>query len=171
MIKRPQPADHPAYYEAYIKLVKEDDALKALDNGIFKMPALLSEIDEEKEEYAYAPGKWTIKEVIGHIIDTERIMAYRALCIARGDTQELPGFDENSYVKNANFSKQRLIDMGHEFSVLRKSNIYLFKSFDEGELDRKGIANKNKMNVRSLIYVIAGHQLHHMNVIRERYLD
>ena len=170
MITRPQATDYPSYYDPYIKLVKEDDALKTLDDGIFKMQALLSDIDEEKENYAYAPGKWTVKEVFGHIIDTERIMAYRALRFARGDGQELPGFDENTYVKNAKFSKRKLIDMAHEFSLMRQSNISLFKSFDEEALNRKGIANKNPVNVRSIIYIIAGHQLHHMNIVKERYL-
>jgi hypothetical protein len=169
MISRPTPSDYPAYYETYIKLVKED-VFKLLDDGILKMQALLSGIDEEKENYAYAPGKWTVKEVIGHILDTERIMTYRALRFARADRQELPGFDENDYVKNSNFGKRKLIDMAHEFSLLRESNIALFKSFDEEALNRKGIANKNEISVRALIYIVAGHQVHHMQVLRERYL-
>lgn len=170
MLSSLQANDYPFYYEPYIKLVEENDALKALDTGILKMQALLSVIDEEKENFAYAPGKWTVKEVFGHIIDTERIMAYRALRFARGDGQELPGFDENTYVKNAKFSKRKLIDIAHEFSAMRQSNIFLFKSFDEEALNRKGVANKNPVTVRALIYIIAGHQLHHMKVMRERYL-
>jgi hypothetical protein len=170
MITRPQSKDYPIYYEPYIKLVRDEDALKALDTGILKMQALLSDIPEEKENYAYAPGKWTVKEVFGHIIDTERIMTYRALRFARGDGQELPGFDENTYVKNANFGKRTLIDMAHEFSVTRESNISLFKSFDEEALNRKGIANKNLVSVRALAYIIAGHQLHHVNVVKTKYL-
>ncbi|MCC6691436.1 MAG: DinB family protein [Bacteroidia bacterium] len=170
MIPRPKPNEYPTYFETYIKLVKEEDALKTLDAGILNMQVLLSDIPEEKENFAYATNKWTVKEVIGHIIDTERIMTYRALRFARGDGQELPGFDENSYVKNAHFDKRTLIDMAHEFSQMRQSNIALFKSFDEEALNRKGIANKNLVSVRALAFIIPGHQLHHMSVIKERYL-
>ncbi len=124
----------------------------------------------EKEEYRYAEGKWTVKEVLGHICDTERILGYRALCIARGEQKELPGFDENHYVSNGYFNKRSLYDLAHEFSIVRESNIALFKSFDENILDKKGTANKNIMSVRSILFMIAGHEKHHINVIKERYL-
>lgn len=170
MISRPDPTEYAPYYETYIKLVKENSVLEVLENGIFKMQSALSDIDEDKENYAYAPGKWTIRELVGHMIDTERIMTYRALSFARGEKEALPGYDENEYVKNSNSNSRKLVEMADEFSLLRGSSIALFKSFDESALSRRGVANKNGISVRALIYIVAGHQAHHMNVLRERYL-
>jgi len=169
-MKIPANSEYPAYYESYISLVKDENVIKLLGNRILTMQSLVSDIPEEKEEFSYAPGKWTLKEVIGHIIDTERIMSYRALCIARGETKELPGFDENQYVANAFFNKLSLYDLAHEFGVVRESSLTLFKNFDDTILGKKGIANGKEMSVRALIYMIAGHEIHHFNVINAKYL-
>ena len=142
-----------------------------MERQIIKMQQLIGEISEEKETYRYAEGKWTIKEIIGHITDTERIFGYRALCIARGEENPLPGFDENLYSLNANFNNRSLYDLVHEFSVVRESNLVMFRSFDEDAKKRKGIANNNKVSIQALLFMILGHEIHHVKIIRERYLN
>lgn len=169
-MKRPQTNEHPAYYTHYIGLVKGDNILKQLEDQVIDIQAIISEIPEEKESYAYAPGKWTIKEVLGHIIDTERIMAYRALRFARKDKTALPGFDENEYVANSDYNKRTLYDIAHEFAIVRESNLALFKHFNEEALDQRGTANNNEATVRAILFMIAGHANHHLNVIKTKYL-
>lgn len=169
-MKRPQINEHPAYYTHYIGLVKGDNILKQLEDQVIDIQAIISEIPEEKENYAYAPGKWTIKEVLGHIIDTERIMAYRALRFARKDKTALPGFDENEYVANSDYNKRTLYDIAHEFAIVRESNLALFKHFNEEALDQRGTANNNEATVRAILFMIAGHANHHLNVIKTKYL-
>ena len=126
-------------------------------------------MSEEKANYAYASGKWTVKEVFGHMIDTESIMGYRALAISRGEKQSLPGFDENEYVVNSNFRDQKLGDILERYKMVRYSNVLLAKSFTSDMLNRVGTANGNEMNVRALTYIIAGHELHHIEVLRTKY--
>jgi hypothetical protein len=167
---RPQPAEYPPYYQHYLDLIKTDDVIKALKDQVMNVQAVISEIPEAKEGYAYAEGKWTIKEVIGHIIDTERILAYRALCFARKDKTVLPGFDENLFAANANFNKRTLYDLGHEFAIVREANITLFKTFDENVFKEKGNANGKEVSVGAVVFMIAGHAAHHVNVIKEKYL-
>jgi hypothetical protein len=135
------------------------------------MQQLIGDIPLEKENYSYAPGKWTIKEVIGHITDTERIFGYRALCIARGETNPLPGYDDQVYVSNGNFNARSLYDLVHEFSVVRESNLIMFKSFDAEAKGRVGIANNNQVSVSALLFMILGHEIHHLRVIRDKYLN
>lgn len=170
VITRPHPSEYPPYFDSYISLIKGDDIIKTLNEGIPSFQMLISLVTEHKENFRYAPGKWTLKEVIGHMTDVERIMSYRALSFARGERMALPGFDENDYVKNANFSKRALADLAYEFTQLRTANVNLFRSFDQTVLDRKGIANGKEINVRAILFVIAGHQIHHTNIIQTRYL-
>ncbi len=170
-MKRPDNTEHPEYFKKYIDLVKGDNVIKTLENQVIAMQAFLSEIPEEKENYSYQKDKWTIKEVIGHIIDTERIMSYRALRFARGDKNELAGFEQEDYVKNANFNERSLYSLVHEFGVLRESNITMFKSFNENMLNNKGKASGRETSVRALIFLIAGHQAHHLGVIERKYLN
>ena len=169
-MKRPLPSEYPAYYQKYIDLIASDDILKVLDAQIIQMLELISRISEEKENYRYAEGKWTPKEVLGHIIDTERIMAYRALRFARKDKTPLSGFDENNYVEHANFDKISIYDLAHSFGVVRESNIALFKHFDESALNQIGNANGNDVSVRAMLFMIAGHTAHHINIIKAKYL-
>ena len=169
-MKRPLPAEYPPYYEKYINLVKQDNVIKALKDQVLDIQALISEVPEEKEGYAYADGKWTIKEVIGHIIDTERIMSYRALRFARKDKTPLTGFDENIFVANAKFNKQTLYNLAQEFAIVREANLALWKQFEEEELNEMGTANGKDVSVRATLFMIAGHTAHHMNVIRLKYL-
>jgi len=169
-MKKPELNEHPPYYTYYINLVKSEHGVKALENQIIEMQQFIGMVPVELEEYRYAEGKWSIKEVLGHICDTERILGYRALCIARGEQNELPGFKENQYVANANFNKRSLYDLAHEFSVVRESNIAMFKSFDKAVFDSMGVTNKQHVSVRAILFMIAGHEKHHINVIMERYL-
>ena len=169
-MRRPEPGEYAPYYQRYIDLVKGDNPIKALENQIIAMQAFLSEIPEDKENYRYAPGKWSIKEIIGHLIDTERIFGYRALSFARKEKTPLPGFEENDYVAAANFEKRSFYNLVHEYNLVRESHLALFKSFDEQALSEVGNANGNDMSVRAIIFTIAGHELHHLQVIRERYL-
>ena len=169
-MKKPELNEHPPYYTYYINLVKSEHGVKALENQIIEMQQFIGMVPVELEEYRYAEGKWSIKEVLGHICDTERILGYRALCIARGEQNELPGFEENQYVANANFNKRSLYDLAHEFSVVRESNIAMFKSFDKAVFDSMGVTNKQHVSVRAILFMIAGHEKHHIDVIMERYL-
>jgi len=169
-MRRPLPAECPPYYQKYINLVKSDNILRALDEQKILIQMLVSEITDDKEEYRYAPGKWTPKEIIGHIIDTERIFAYRALCFSRKDKTPLPAFDENIYVSNANFNKRTLYDLAHTFGVVRESNISLFKHFDEEALNQIGNANGMEVSVRAILFMIAGHCQHHVNFMKINYL-
>jgi hypothetical protein len=167
---RPDPTEYVPYFGKYISLVEGDDIVAALNTQIDDTLAFLHGLSESQGDLRYAPGKWSIKEVIGHLIDTERIFAYRALRFARNDQSSLPGFDENSYVANSNYATRRLADLAEEFELVRKANIYLFRHLGGEDWDRRGKANDNEISVRALAYNIAGHELHHRGIIRERYL-
>jgi len=164
----PQIQDYPTWYKGYIDLVN-GDVLSVLENQAKKFADFIQQ-NADKADYAYAPGKWTIKEMFGHIIDTERIMVFRLTSFARAEKAALPGFDENDYVTNANFKDRTLDSLCEEFVWLRKSNMYLLNSLNEEELNRSGNANGNPITVKSLVYILAGHVMHHQNVIVERYL-
>ena len=170
IIKRPDKSEYPEYFEAYIKRVPGEAVLKKLQDSILDLQEILAEVPEEFQNFSYAPGKWTLKDVIGHVIDTERIMAYRALRFARNDKVELPGYDQDIYVPNANYNSRTLYEIAHEFGVVRESNLILFKSLTEDALMRKGRANNWDMSVRAIIYVVSGHELHHLNVLQTKYL-
>ena len=170
IITRPARSEYPDYFETYIKLVPGDTVMKKMQDSILDLQSIVSNIPEEYENFAYAPGKWTVKDVIGHIIDTERIMAYRALRFGRNDHVELPGYDQDIYAPHANYNKRSLYDIAHEFGLVRESSIVLFKNMDEAALNRSGVANKWNMSVRSIVYVISGHELHHLHVLKTKYL-
>ncbi|MBC7418075.1 MAG: DinB family protein [Pedobacter sp.] len=166
-MNRPQPNEYPAWGETYISKVK-NDALEVLTNQITALPNLLLN-SENKQNFTYKDGKWTVKELLGHIIDTERILTYRLMCFARNEQQPLAGFDENAYVTNAHFIDRDFKNLTEEFSALRKANFYLFESLNEAELDRKGVASGRDITVRALLHVIAGHVEHHIQILKERY--
>jgi hypothetical protein len=166
---RPQADEYPVFYKGYIDTVK-DDVLAELEHQIESFTTLLKGIPEEKAGFAYAEGKWTIIELLGHMLDTERIMAYRALRIARNDSTPLPGFEENDYVANAHFADRSLDSMREEFEYLRKANLFLIKSFNETEFSRVGISNDKPISVKALVFIIAGHLNHHIRILNERYL-
>lgn len=164
----PQIQDYPQWYKGYIDLV-EGDVLSILATQAETFADFVQQ-NSDKADYAYALGKWTIKEMFGHIIDTERIMVFRLTSFARAEKAALPGFDENDYVTNAHFQDRSLASLCEEFILLRKSNMFLLKSLNEEELDRSGMANGNHITVKALVYILAGHVMHHKNVIAERYL-
>lgn len=166
---RPQPEEFGVFYQKYIDTVA-DDVIGELEAQKESFTSFLKNIPEGKLDYAYAEGKWTIKEVIGHVIDTERIMTYRLTVFARNDKTELPGFEENSYVSNAHFKDRSLESLAEEFSLLRSANLYLFRSLSPEEVRRTGFANKTLLSVQALLFVIAGHLNHHRKILEERYL-
>lgn len=166
---RPQENEYPKYYSAYIEQVPETEPLLALEKAAEEIQRFLALLPEGKGDYRYAEGKWTVKELLQHVIDTERIMAYRALSIARGDTTPLPGFDEESYARVANVEYRSISDLKAELQLVRKSTLSLFQNFDEAALRRRGIMNNNPATVLALAYIIAGHQRHHFRILHERY--
>lgn len=170
-ILKPQEGEYNPYANMYIKLLPNDGHLiKHLANNFNKTKSFIVSIPRKQLEYRYAPGKWTIKEILVHIIDDERIYAYRALRIARNDKTPLPGFEQDHYVPYSNANARKLHDIFEEFDAVRQATISLFKSFDEASFLRMGYANGHKVSVRALAYHLAGHELHHMNIIKERYL-
>ena len=168
-MKRPQADEHAGFYKKYIDTVSEN-VIAELDHQANSFPSFLKGITSDKASYAYAEGKWTIKELIGHVIDTERIMTYRMLRIARNDNTPLPGFEENDYVDNANANDRTIISLLTELSAVRHSTLLLFKTFTDEQFLRQGTANNNPISVRALGFVIIGHQNHHQRVFQERYL-
>lgn len=167
-IALPAADEHVPYYGKYIALVGPD-SLAALEAQARSTAALLAATSEEQGNHRYAEGKWSVKEVIGHLADGERVFAYRALRIARADTTELPGFDENTYVPAGKFDRRPLADIAAEFAAVRAATLALVRSFDEEALARRGSANNSPVSVRALVAIIAGHELHHVKLLRERY--
>lgn len=167
-MNQPQAQKTPKQYADYAALVS-GDVIELLQTQATEFTDFINSIDA-KADYAYAPGKWTIKEMIGHIIDTERILVYRLLAISRGEQAPLPSFDEDSYVAIAHFKDRSLLSFTEEFSLLRKANLYFFRSLTEEELNRSGIVSGNSKAAQEILYVIAGHVIHHTHIIKERYL-
>ncbi|RPI63960.1 MAG: DinB family protein [Ignavibacteriales bacterium] len=167
---RPAKGDYGEYYQKYIDLVKGDDIFRILVEQNMDSQNVLNSFSESKGNYKYAEGKWTVKEVIGHMMDVERIFAYRALCIARGETNLLPGMDQDMYVSNGNFNKRQLFDLNYEYRLLRESNILLFGGFDKSVLQNKGTASGYEVTVLALMFMTVGHEKHHLNVLMERYI-
>ena len=169
-MRRPEKNEYASFYEVYFNNVKGNDPLKNLEDQFREIQSLLQSLQEEKTNYAYAEGKWSVKEVIGHIIDTERIMCYRALCISRKEKKSLPGFEQDDYVKEANFKERTMTNLLEDYQVVRKSTINLFKNFTEDMLNQRGIANEKEITVLALLYIIAGHEMHHLKILKEKYL-
>ena len=168
-MNRPKADEYPLYYKGYIDTVK-DDVLAELEQQAESFSVFLKGIPEPKASHAYAEGKWTIKELVGHVIDTERIMAYRLLRISRNDTTPLAGFEENHFVANAHFADRTLHSFADEFASVRRSNLFLIQSLNEEELSRVGVANEKPISARALLFIMAGHVNHHQRILQERYL-
>ena len=160
----------PNYFDTYLNKVEDIELMDALKQSISELDNLDLEALEKKADYAYAEGKWTIKDIFQHIIDTERIMSYRALTFARNDDTQLPGFDENLYAQNVSTKKRSLRSLILELKLVHKSSMAMFKSFDKKALKRKGIMFKSEIAVLAVGFIIAGHQKHHLQVIKERYM-
>lgn len=170
-ISRPEPNEYHEFYETYVSKVARDGALERLETQIDETLSLLSGLDDERARHRYAPDKWSVKELLGHLIDTERVFAYRAMCIARGERASLPGMEQDDYVAGAGFDDRPLASLLEEYEHQRRSTLALFASLDEGALARVGVANDSKISVRALAFIIAGHEAHHLGVLRERYLS
>lgn len=170
MTLKPSPTTHPGFFQRYIALVSETDLFEAFANQRTAFESLLSSISEEKANHAYAEGKWTIKELLQHVIDAERIFGYRALCFARGEQQNLPGFEENDYAENSHANSRSWANIVKEFLAVRQSTELLFGSFKTDVLDNTGTANNNTNTVAGIGFLVVGHALHHQKILQEKYL-
>jgi len=166
---RPASTEYGAYYGRYISQLPDGDVLETMRAGVKELEGLLGGLDEQQALFRYAPGKWSIKEVLGHMLDVERVMTYRALRIGRGDSTPLPGFEQDDYVKAAHNDRRPLASLLAEYRHLRASNLELFGSFDPEALMRTGTASGYPFTARALIWVIAGHERHHLNGFRRDY--
>ena len=162
--------EYGSFYQTYIDICDNKELVEGLSLNLDKTRDLFQSVPLDRHEFRYADGKWTIKDILQHLIDTERIFIYRALRFSRNDTTELPGYEHNDYVPESNANKREFNDLIIEFNFVRQSTVLLFKSFEEDMLMRTGFANNNAMSVRAIGFIIAGHCNHHCQVIRERYL-
>ena len=161
----------PEFHKRYVEYVKNYDVIEALKFSSIETMQLLKSVTEEKGEYRYAPGKWSIKELVCHLMDTERILAYRALRFARNDNTPLAGFEENDYAPEANAQNRKIKNIVDEMGRLRETTIDLFSNFTDEMLQRKGLANNLELSVLNLGYIISGHESHHRRILVERYLS
>ena len=168
-MKRPLESEYAPYYQSYITRVTEEEVLPVLRTQLDELDVLLGRVTPERETYAYAEGKWSIRELAGHLIDAERVFGYRAFCIARGETRNLPGFDENEYMLRAPYNQIDLEDLLSELRLVRLANIAMLRNLDDQAWMLIGTANDAQVSVRALAFIIAGHVRHHMGVLRERY--
>jgi uncharacterized damage-inducible protein DinB len=166
---RPQPTEYASFYETYVKLVPGGDIVAILEAQRLQMIQLFAARSERDGNFRYAPDKWTVKQVLGHMSDSERIFSYRALRIARGDQTPLSGFDQDDYVRSGGFGERSLADLAEEFAHVRSATVALFRPLSEETWARRGTANKNEVTVRALAFIIAGHELHHRGMLTERY--
>lgn len=169
-LARPAADEYAPYYSRYIEAVPDGEVLMLLRDQLAETEALLREFRGDRGDHRYAPGKWSVKEVVGHVADTERIFAYRALRFARGDRTPLPGYEQDDFVRGGNFSARALPEIAGELRSVRMASITLFAGLSEEALLRRGPANNVEFSVRALAWIIAGHERHHAKILRERYL-
>jgi len=170
-MNKPSSDEYAAYYQKYVALLPDADVVATLNQQLESTRTLLGSIDEAQAGSRYAPDKWSIKELVGHLIDTERVFAYRAMRFARNDQTPVSGFEQDDYVFNGDFDSRTLADLAAEFEHLRRSNIHFFKALSEAAWSRRGTANDSEVSVRALAHIIAGHEVHHVNILRTRYLQ
>jgi uncharacterized damage-inducible protein DinB len=167
----PAPGEYASFFGGYIAKVQDCvDPIKKLDEQMSEFLDLLQDLDEDKQLHRYAPGKWSVKDVVGHLIDAERIFSYRALRIARGDQTPLPGFDENAYVDAAEADRSDWQTLLEEFIVVRRTSVLMLQRIPDETWTRTGTSNNAAISVRALVYIMIGHVAHHMDILRERYL-
>lgn len=169
-VSRPLEGEFLPYYEKYIALVPDGDVLSILEEQMVDTQSLLRGLPAGVSTYRYAPGKWSVNELVGHVIDSERIFAARALRFARNDPTPLPGFEQDDYVRNSNFDEYPIAELASEWESVRRATIFLFKHLEEPAWMRRGVANNAEVSVRALAYIIAGHELHHREILGTRYL-
>ena len=170
-LAKPEAGEYAAYYEKYVSIVPGADVANVLETQRVQTMQLFAGRSERDGNFRYAPDKWTVKEVLGHVNDAERIFTYRALRIARGDLTPLPGFEQDDYVRTGGFNERPLANLVEEFADIRSASLALFHSFGEEEWLRRGTASKNEVSVRALAFITAGHELHHRRILEERYLS
>ena len=169
MQNRPEPSEHIPYYGKYIALVPEGDVLAVLEGQLADVRALVAAVPQEQAGHRYAPGKWSIREALGHLVDVERVLAYRAFCIARGETAPLHGFEPEDYVREAGAESASLRQLVEELEHVRQGNLAMLRRLQPAAWLRSGTADGNAISVRALVYVMAGHVPHHLEILRERY--
>jgi hypothetical protein len=169
MTGQPLESEYAPDYSGYIAHVSEDEILPVLRSQLDALDVLLGRVTPERETFRYAEGKWSIREIVGHLIDGERVFGYRAFCIARGESQNLPGFEQDDYMLSAPYDRIDLEDLLAELRLVRLSNIAMLRNLDEESWLRIGTANDNQVSVRALTFIMAGHARHHMAVLRDRY--
>ncbi len=169
-ISRPEPNEYDQFYSDYLSELGDIDPFEHLRLQSKSLIKIFSVLTDKQAEYSYAEGKWSLKEVLGHLIDGERIFCYRALSIARGESQSLPGFEQNDYVREGNFNLRKVSDLIDDYKICREATTRLFGSFDKETFLRMGKANNKNISVRAILYIILGHEKHHMNILREKYL-
>jgi DinB superfamily len=170
-MQRPDPSEHAPYFSRYIDLVPEEDVVTALEKQSDETQKLLASLDEERGAYRYGPDKWSIKGVIGHVADGERIFGYRLLAIARGEKNPLPGFEENEYAETAQFDRWSLRDLAESLAASRRANLLIMRNLSDEDWNRRGVANNNATSARAIAFAMLGHERHHLKVLRERYLS
>ena len=169
-MRPPEASEYEEYYGAYVGRVPDRPVLDVLAEAPGALETLLSGVPGSGETFAYAPGKWSVREVLGHILDTERVFTYRALHIARSDPAALPGMDQDVWAAGSNAAGRAVADLLREFRALREANVVLFSSFDDEILAREGLASGVRFTVRALVFVVAGHEIHHRSVLEDRYV-
>ena len=167
---RPDTTEYAPYYERYVSLVAETDILNVLGAQPTQLQDMLTAMPEERGAFRYAEGKWSIKELISHLIDGERIFAYRALRISRADETPIEGFEQDGYIENSHANDRSFGELLEEFSLLRRANMIMFKNLDDSDWGQRGTASDAGVSVRALAYIMAGHIAHHLNILKERYL-
>ena len=172
-MKRPEANEYDPYYNGYISQVKDgDDLLAIMDRQPEELRAIFGQVPDERGTHAYAEGKWTIKEVLSHIIDGERMFAYRILRVSRGDATPIEGFDqEGGYIENSNANDRSFANLLDEFDLTRRSNMLMLRNLSEDDAARVGTANNVRISARAIAYIMAGHVRHHANILKERYLN
>ncbi|MCL6603183.1 MAG: DinB family protein [Paenibacillus sp.] len=171
MLNRPSKEEYNAYYERYVQLVPEGNIYDILTQSLKNTTDFFSNVGEDRAHYRYAEGKWSMKEVLGHITDNERIMCYRLLRIARGDTTPLAGYDQDVLISGSSFDKNPVADLLEDYAAVRRATLTLFRGLSDEAWSRRGCVNDSESSAKAWAYIIIGHEIHHMNVINERYLD
>jgi uncharacterized damage-inducible protein DinB len=169
-MSRPDTTEYAPFYAGYVSHVPEGDILAILEQGAQETASLLKGLSPSQADFRYAPGKWSVKEVLGHMTDAERIFAYRALRFSRGDQTPVPGFEQEGYIQHGNFGARTLSDLIAEFETVRQATLFLFRNLDDDAWQRRGTASGAEVSVRALAYITAGHEIHHREILRTRYL-
>lgn len=169
-MNRPETTEFAPYYNNYISQIEGDNVMPVLNSQVAEIRSMFADVPEEKGTFAYAEGKWTIKELLSHLIDGERMFAYRVLRISRGDKTPIEGFEQDGYIENSNANNRSFAELFDEFDLQRRSNLLLLNNISDEGSKRMGTASDNPISVRALTYIMAGHVTHHINILRERYL-